>query len=51
MSDDKFYSTFRDSVIGKEILAENDLHKSHRVKFLTHQQNIIPAYRALTWGI
>ena len=52
MSDDKFYSTFRDSVIGKEILAEDELHKSHRVKFLTHQLNLIPAdQRDLFWNV
>ena len=52
MSDEKFYSTFRDSVIGRDNIPEDDDTKSHRVTFLLHQLNMIPSgQRDLFWNI
>ena len=52
MSDEKFYSTFRDSVIGSDMIPEDDDTKSHRVNFLIHQLNMVPVgQRGLFWNI
>ena len=42
VSDDKFYASFRDSVIGPDPDPGDLTNQSHRVSFLMHHYDMIP---------